>query len=172
MHARTYIAENLIYQRYIGASDLRKMLGRQTGECTWCKGFVKHKMGRWCSEACRKEGYIRSGYVLVHVRERDKGVCALCGLDTVSLKKRFVRLWDRCKEKRLCYSFDRLRKWSRLTGVSHNMEPFDMDHILPVSEGGGCCGLDNYRTLCKKCHKKISAEGVARLAKARKVSKP
>ena len=30
----------------------------------------------------------------------------------------------------------------------------DADHIKPVYEGGGSCGLDNIRTLCIACHKK------------------
>jgi 5-methylcytosine-specific restriction endonuclease McrA len=28
-----------------------------------------------------------------------------------------------------------------------------VDHILPVCEGGGLCGLDNLRLLCGTCHK-------------------
>ena len=30
---------------------------------------------------------------------------------------------------------------------------WDMDHIHPVDEGGGGCGLDNLQTLCQPCHK-------------------
>jgi len=41
------------------------------------------------------------------------------------------------------------------------------DHITPVVEGGGGCGLDNLRTLCTRCH---HAETSA-LAKRRAVSK-
>ncbi len=26
------------------------------------------------------------------------------------------------------------------------------DHIVPVAEGGGSCGLNNFRTLCSPCH--------------------
>jgi 5-methylcytosine-specific restriction endonuclease McrA len=26
------------------------------------------------------------------------------------------------------------------------------DHIVPVAEGGGNCGLENFRTLCTPCH--------------------
>jgi len=26
------------------------------------------------------------------------------------------------------------------------------DHIVPVSEGGGECDMDNFRTLCTRCH--------------------
>ena len=35
---------------------------------------------------------------------------------------------------------------------------WEADHIIPVSEGGGECGLDNYRTLCVMCHKKATEE--------------
>jgi 5-methylcytosine-specific restriction endonuclease McrA len=33
---------------------------------------------------------------------------------------------------------------------------WDADHILPVSLGGGLCGLDNMRTLCIPCHKEVT----------------
>lgn len=29
----------------------------------------------------------------------------------------------------------------------------EVDHIIPVVEGGGSCGIDNLRLLCSKCHK-------------------
>jgi 5-methylcytosine-specific restriction enzyme A len=35
---------------------------------------------------------------------------------------------------------------------------WEMDHILPVVEGGGDCGLDNLRTLCRWCHQKATNE--------------
>ncbi len=35
---------------------------------------------------------------------------------------------------------------------------WEADHILAVFEGGGSCGLDNYRTLCYWCHKNNTAE--------------
>jgi len=44
---------------------------------------------------------------------------------------------------------------------------WDADHIQPVVEGGGGCGLDNYRTLCVPCHKAETAELARRRAKAR-----
>lgn len=30
---------------------------------------------------------------------------------------------------------------------------WEADHIVEVRDGGGCCGLDNYQTLCVPCHK-------------------
>jgi CRISPR/Cas system type I-B associated protein Csh2 (Cas7 group RAMP superfamily) len=29
---------------------------------------------------------------------------------------------------------------------------WEADHIVPVAEGGGACGLENIRTLCRRCH--------------------
>lgn len=33
---------------------------------------------------------------------------------------------------------------------------WEADHIVPVVEGGGECGLENYRTLCVPCHKRAT----------------
>ena len=33
---------------------------------------------------------------------------------------------------------------------------WDADHIIPVKEGGGQCGLENIRTLCFVCHKEVT----------------
>jgi 5-methylcytosine-specific restriction endonuclease McrA len=30
---------------------------------------------------------------------------------------------------------------------------WEADHIKPVFMGGGLCGIDNFQTLCKDCHK-------------------
>jgi len=48
---------------------------------------------------------------------------------------------------------------------------WDADHIVPVKEGGGLCGLDNLRTLCIKCHKTITTSFVKELAQKRKETK-
>ena len=47
---------------------------------------------------------------------------------------------------------------------------WEMDHIIPVVEGGGCCGLDNLQTLCLPCHKLDTAALAARLAMGRRES--
>lgn len=43
-----------------------------------------------------------------------------------------------------------------------------VDHVVPIAEGGGCCGLENLRLLCWECHNGVSAELAARLAAKRK----
>jgi len=53
----------------------------------------------------------------------------------------------------------------RLLSLARSL--WQSDHITPVVEGGGGCGLDNLRTLCTRCH---HAETAA-LAHRRAVSK-
>ena len=65
---------------------------------------------------------------------RDKGICAICNVDTLTSTH---------------------RRW-------------EMDHIVPIVEGGGLCGLDGYRTLCIACHKTETAALRKRLSRKRK----
>lgn len=44
---------------------------------------------------------------------------------------------------------------------------WEVDHIVPVAEGGGQCGPDNYRTLCCRCHLVVTNELRQRLRKAK-----
>lgn len=44
-----------------------------------------------------------------------------------------------------------------------------MDHVIPVAEGGGLCGLDGYRTLCAPCHGKESGKLRKRLNERKKI---
>jgi hypothetical protein len=41
------------------------------------------------------------------------------------------------------------------------------DHILPVAEGGGVAGWENFRTLCVECHRRATASLHVRLAARR-----
>lgn len=52
--------------------------------------------------------------------------------------------------------------------VKYGKTLWDADHILPVVEGGGGCGLDNLRTLCVKCHKMVTRDLSRRRATARR----
>lgn len=63
------------------------------------------------------------------------------------------------------------RGWT-YSRVNSGMDLWDMDHIVPVSEGGGACGLENLRTLCLPCHKQHTAELAAKRAEARRGPDP
>jgi len=34
---------------------------------------------------------------------------------------------------------------------------WNVDHIVPVIDGGGTCDVDNLRTLCTVCHRQVTA---------------
>jgi 5-methylcytosine-specific restriction endonuclease McrA len=44
---------------------------------------------------------------------------------------------------------------------------WDADHVVPVAEGGGECDLSNMRTLCLKCHRRVTMELRERLRELR-----
>jgi 5-methylcytosine-specific restriction endonuclease McrA len=119
--------------------------------CRWCNLEVPAGRRTFCSDFCVEEWKLRSdpGHLRDRTFERDKGVCAVCGLDCVA---EFHRL-------------RRLRGAARLRGfAAYGIRPgsrrslWDADHIMPVVEGGGECDLANIRTLCLKCHRERTAE--------------
>ena len=114
--------------------------------CRWCRHTIDPKGRRltFCSQACVEEWKIRSrpSHVRWLLRRRDHEVCALCHVDTAWLRAaiRSWSPWDRsAAEKVVIKRVWRSARWQA-------------DHIRPVAEGGGDCGLDNYRTLCCACH--------------------
>lgn len=125
--------------------------------CRWCHLEVPAGRFTFCSDWCVHEWRLRtdSGYLREHVFERDKGVCALCGVDTNAAYFELKRARGTRKLKLLeRWGFERL---SRKT-------LWDADHIVPVAEGGGECDLDNLRTLCLICHREQTRQLRKRLA--------
>jgi 5-methylcytosine-specific restriction endonuclease McrA len=113
--------------------------------CRWCALEVPPGRRRtFCSPYCVHEWRLRSdpGYLRDQVFARDRGICALCGLDTVAEYRRLRRL-PRAK---------------RPAFLAHRRSLWDADHILPVSRGGGECDLDNLRTLCLRCHREVTSK--------------
>lgn len=83
--------------------------------------------------------------IRVALENRDNGICAKCG--------------QQCKTRRL--RFENLEAWKKAP-------KWEADHIVPVVEGGGLCGLDGYRTLCRECHKKETKALAGRRAEKRR----
>jgi 5-methylcytosine-specific restriction enzyme A len=119
--------------------------------CRWCNLEVPAGRFTFCSDFCVEEWKLRSnpGYLRERVLERDRGICAHCGLDCVAE-------WKRIKRLRGTSRFKANADWNFGTRKSL----WDADHILPVSQGGGECNLDNMRTLCLKCHRARKGEPV------------
>lgn len=90
------------------------------------------------------------GYVKHQVFLRDNGICAICRTDTIPPSVR-----EKIRGRGYVPRNQRFSTW-------------DADHIIPVIKGGGGCGLANYRTLCKPCHKAETKKLAGERAAARK----
>lgn len=143
------------------SGKLRGPNGRRL--CRWCGVEVEPPRRTFCGDACVDDWSIRnsSAFARSKVWERDRGVCALCGTDTVKqaseLKAEFELSTHTCRpppEKRKAF-YARLKALhipSSRWGTAYGQGCWDMDHTTPVVEGGGSCGLENLRTLCLRCH--------------------
>lgn len=111
--------------------------------CKVCESALPPRRSSYCGDECALRN--NPGWIRQHVYRRDKGVCALCHLDTKTLP--------------------------RETGWRASTHLWEADHIVPVSEGGGLCGLDGYRTLCKPCHGKETGKLRKRLNERKRIEK-
>lgn len=66
--------------------------------CRWCETPVKPPRRYWCSQACVDDYRERNDpqYQRRKLRERDGGICVLCGRDALRLK----RIFDRARYRR------------------------------------------------------------------------
>lgn len=103
--------------------------------CLVCEGSLPSRRSSYCSDECAYRN--TPNWMRNLVRRRDKGICAICGINTYE-HRGFLGRWE-------------------------------MDHIIPVAEGGGLCGLDGYRTLCPPCHGKESGALRKRLNERKRI---
>jgi 5-methylcytosine-specific restriction endonuclease McrA len=118
--------------------------------CRWCNLEVPVGRRTFCSDWCVNEWKLRTdpGYLRGQVFERDRGICALCGVDCAAETRRLKRLRGEARK----YAW---ASWGLKPSQRRSL--WDADHILPVIEGGGECDLDNIRTLCLRCHRSATA---------------
>jgi len=132
----------------------RKLIARGPngrGICRWCSLEVPARRFSFCSEYCVHEWKLRSqpAYLRENVFLRDRGICAVCSLDTVRAARQ-LRV-SRGSARRALLEHWGLRTYSRKS-------LWDADHIQAVAEGGGECDLENIRTLCLQCHRAATQE--------------
>jgi 5-methylcytosine-specific restriction endonuclease McrA len=144
--------------------------------CRQCKKSIRDgkrpKQRTFCGDPqCLHLWKLKSdaNYQAEHVLARDKGVCAVCGLDCVAL---FAELKGLRSHWSAPYSPAFIERCQAI-GLPRHLRAlmrrlWEMDHIIPVIEGGGSCGLENLRTLCWACHRKETAALARRRAEARR----
>lgn len=163
--------------------------------CRWCQTEVPKGRLTFCSKECVHQWSIRSnsGYLRDQVLKRDHGRCAHCGVNAEKLTKLIEKFnpysgWGNLKpypskygrvkrvrahllwkslHAKYPWAFDRWWWENYQMIVSKATSMWAADHIVPVSEGGGQCGLENMRTLCLPCHDVETAELRKRLKKKR-----
>lgn len=153
--------------------------------CRMCHQEVGKGRRTFCSEKCVDAYWVRvSGQeVRRQVYLRDHGICSACGIDAAKLER--IARWAR-------WHLQDISRWHRKDGsgffiicvwivqrrVLDGMEGnwswqgnclWQPDHILPVVDGGGMCGLSNYRTLCSPCHLAVTTVGRRALAKGKRL---
>lgn len=160
------------------SNDLYKLFPQRTSEdgkklCRKCGKELSGRRTSWCSDECKFEALTicYPSFARDAVWRRDKGVCAKCGVDAAKLQRAVYRMTQRLrKAKKFKLAEAWVKRWrDRGWPIDqyNSRSWWDADHIQPVVEGGGGCGLDNYRTLCVPCHKAETAELARRRAKAR-----
>jgi 5-methylcytosine-specific restriction endonuclease McrA len=134
------------------------------GTCRWCGEPILHESGakrgslnrrrRWHPTCVAAYNATDPRELRRRVRRRDRGVCALCRLNTYELRRSFKGrgMWARMREK----------------GFVPRRSLWELDHKVPLIDGG-THSLSNLQTLCVPCHHDKSArEHSERAAQNRK----
>lgn len=138
------------YKRLISVGDLPK---REKGFCRWCGNKCEGRRTRWCSDDCVESFDMLFNWnrIRSEVLNRDNHTCQLCGSKADNIRKSTILE----NEKHFKYFSSKSgRSFEYWLGRSVHRSWLEVDHIVPVVEGGGCCGLDNLRTVCFICHRK------------------
>ncbi len=157
--ASQWIAQHGGHLRSISARKLRQACQRADGECTWCGGKLTGRQSAWCGRLC-VDAFLqlqpRNMRDVVHAR--DHGRCRQCKRDCdrmFYLAQRLLCL--AAKNVSWAATVTALRAhWAsvgfHISRDFSNEHYWEANHIVPVCQGGGLRGPDNYETLCVPCH--------------------
>jgi 5-methylcytosine-specific restriction enzyme A len=138
------------------------------GLCRMCGEEVPKGRRTFCDDICVHQYKLRNQprYASGQLYKRDRGKCAICGIDTYKVRREFLKERNECKKKTLKETQGCIKQveqkykdagWSPL----YNSRWYDTHHLLSVVEGGGPQDypldmdyLSNLQTMCKVCHKK------------------
>jgi hypothetical protein len=164
--------------------------------CRWCRTEVPRLARTFCSSPCVHEWRVRSdpGYARKKVEERDHGVCQICGVRTERIEKLLgivrgrmhAEPWTRwvgqpvrntnalARARRVVGILNShgwkimLKVWPTGSVVIQWSHLWEMDHQVPVVEGGGEAPLDGLRTACRPCHNRETQALRVRLQERRR----
>eukprot|EP00750_Incisomonas_marina_P006400 INCI14533.1.p1 GENE.INCI14533.1~~INCI14533.1.p1 ORF type:complete len:656 (+),score=80.35 INCI14533.1:292-1968(+) len=135
--------------------------------CAFCKGKMPATSGSngqsaapwqssYCSYACAKRQLVRlsGSEIRRQLFDMEKGICQICSLDAHSLWKQVLAVEPPERLALLQKHNFKVRAAGSILTSPKAGDFWQADHIIPVSEGGGECDMDNFRTLCSKCHAK------------------
>lgn len=153
--------------------------------CRECGVEVRAGRRTFCGDVCVEAWTIRTSPARARALTlaRDHGICGLCGFDAIATERILDGLLRCCGRDGADGLADALLRvasaWLLRTGFGSRWERdhldtvggpsffrsfvasvvlWEADHIVPVVEGGGGCGLDGYRTLCRPCHVRETTE--------------
>lgn len=162
--------------------------GKRLPACRECAGPLPPRKRSFCGPACIERWSIRasSAYAASKVLERDHGVCQQCKVDCVALLRELNELLRQQRHQERSNAYPHEPPYSfelegdgvfaatvRELGLKGDRallrrRLWEADHVVPVVEGGGSCGLEGLRTLCWRCHQHATAELARRRAERRK----
>lgn len=131
--------------------------------CRVCKDRLTDKRRRVCSNCAPEYNAIPDSWAEARdmVFQRDKGICAVCGRDTEALLR--VLEATRPDPQRPIYSEYVFPPWeweARALRIEWGFRErgvlWDCDHANPVSIHGPAKTIDELRTLCTPCHRRVT----------------
>ena len=139
--------------RSLDAAMLRVLLDRRRTQCTWCGQPVPRGRRTWCSDSCVSAFRARcdTAAQATLVLNRDRGICADCGRDTIAAAREAEAAWRQSPHYMAYRNWDQRRALFAQFGYARGRWR-EVDHVVPVIEGGGLMGPDNLRLLCGACH--------------------
>jgi 5-methylcytosine-specific restriction endonuclease McrA len=162
---REYCSKECLEKRLVisrAAFARRKVFERDHGVCRSC-GIDCERL-RVAYERARsldfKKTILRCRICEYVQDDPAQRICVGCG----AYGRSYRAEWPKRARSRIVRKFAHLGfKETHFVGVL-----WEADHEIPVSEGGGMCGLENLRTLCKPCHNAATAALAKRIAHKRR----